>query len=612
MLLRWTVLFFALATVAVAQNSTGTSGIYSGPCQENCCCKVCSAPSNEAYPYGITTEPIQGNPTNPKVSGASCKFPIWSDRSYNDTSGNPVTPPDTLWWESFAVFGDFDRRSAPTTCACCRLSVDTSCSEERPRATRPKQFYVVGGRAVEYRSVSLVFELGVELTTGDYVELRNDTFCGYTHPMYVLRSNQSHLTVAPDAQLQGFTTTTYAIPRLPSDGCYRVCYFHSTLTTPTWYDLGTLTVYNEPNAAVAFQVDPLDVMLEGNSVTITFMGRSLLSVFDDIAELRTAGACGSGGPTTDTTGSNGILEVTEGHEWCKPKVQPGITSLRPLNFITPDKVKWTVTLPAAASYRLCYRLQGTWYQLSTTFAINTANSALVALQALYTATNGATTWTRNTGWAGTDPCAMYGVRCSGTDVVSINLGRNNLEGTLPPAFFRAQYFLTLEYIALDENQISGSVPHEIGALRNLKYLNLGVNQITGALPASLQRTSLQHLYAPMNNLDGSVPVALSDMPLLWTEYNTQMVDATKPVVTPLCPYDPMECSDRGSTDVGVFECGYASITEAECLTRGCCFNPQAPLVFGGTSCFTKRSAFLDTNPVCENSINCKSLAAVVQ
>lgn len=81
-----------------------------------------------------------------------------------------------------------------------------------------------------------------------------------------------------------------------------------------------------------------------------------------------------------------------------------------------------------------------------------------ALVALYDSTNGPG-WTGSTGWLSTNtPCTWRGVSCSSGHVTNIDLA---------------------------DNQLSGSIPPELGNLANLQSLYLSYNQLRGALPRSL-------------------------------------------------------------------------------------------------------------------------------
>jgi Leucine-rich repeat (LRR) protein len=45
--------------------------------------------------------------------------------------------------------------------------------------------------------------------------------------------------------------------------------------------------------------------------------------------------------------------------------------------------------------------------------------------------------------------------------------------------------MKLEYLGLDDNQLSGEIPKEIGKLTNLQYLHLHINQLTGEIPKEI-------------------------------------------------------------------------------------------------------------------------------
>lgn len=581
---------------------------YVGKCQETCCCRVCGSPTNDAFPYGLTTASITTNPPNPRVRGSSCHFSIWSDQQYNDSNGHPVTVPDTVFWTNYNVFLDYNKHIAPISCDCCKYSgVDTSCKEIIPAATQPTYFYLTGGKAQEYGSASLVFMNGVQLNSTDYVELRNDTLCGYLSPHPVLRATNV-------TAFNNSLNTRWNITRLPSRGCYKVCYFASSLTTPQWYDLGTLTVYAKPQVALSFKMGLKDAVLAGNTATMTFFGKSILSVFDDIAELRTSGSCGVGVPAISTaSGSDGILDVVGGSEWCKPAVKAATTTHRPLNYIAikysdcgvnnrvyQSQTQWAMTFPVTAidrTYTVCYKTANTWYNTGTIF-VPGQQPAATALKQLYTATNGAY-WKRNSGWSGSNACLFHGVRCDTSgNVISLYLGRNNLTGQIPWTMFNAPYFQTMTHVALDMNNLQGTVPKQFGALRKLKFLDLGYNNLTGSIPASLDYTSLYIVYLGNNALSGYLPVSIDTVGLSWSSYGNNVSDSPPDPVAPGCPTDITECSQKGSTDYGTLSCGFDGITKAACLAYGCCFNAQAPLSFGGTACFTRRRLTFKKYPPC--------------
>jgi len=135
-----------------------------------------------------------------------------------------------------------------------------------------------------------------------------------------------------------------------------------------------------------------------------------------------------------------------------------------------------------------------------------------ALIALYNSTDG-DNWTRNTGWLG-DPgteCAWYQVWCNsaGTSVVKLNLDSNQLSGSIPTELGNLS---NLDYLYLSSNQLSGSIPTELGNLSNLDYLYLGSNQLSGSIPTELGNLSyLDRLYLDSNQLRGSIPTELGNL-----------------------------------------------------------------------------------------------------
>lgn len=140
-----------------------------------------------------------------------------------------------------------------------------------------------------------------------------------------------------------------------------------------------------------------------------------------------------------------------------------------------------------------------------------------ALLALYSSTNG-TGWTNADGWngaAGTE-CGWYGVTCDSgeTTVVEILLAANNLTGTLPAELGN---LTNLEGLSFLTNQITGSIPAEIGGLAGLLVLDIGANQLSGSIPAALgDLSSLEELYLDSNQLTGSIPAELGGLTNLLT------------------------------------------------------------------------------------------------
>jgi len=143
-----------------------------------------------------------------------------------------------------------------------------------------------------------------------------------------------------------------------------------------------------------------------------------------------------------------------------------------------------------------------------------------ALRALYLSTDG-DNWTNNTGWptaadfnansspqGGTDISGWYGVECNGAERVTElnNLWGNNLSGTLPSELGGLS-FLTILF--LQNNNLSGIIPPELGNLTNLEFLRLNVNNLSGPIPPELETLNqLTELQLNDNNLSGIIPSEL--------------------------------------------------------------------------------------------------------
>ena len=127
-----------------------------------------------------------------------------------------------------------------------------------------------------------------------------------------------------------------------------------------------------------------------------------------------------------------------------------------------------------------------------------------ALIAFYNATDGPN-WTNNTNWLSDEVIEeWYGVATDNNLYVSgLSLHQNNLTGTIPPEIGQLQELRSLH---LPVNRLTGSIPPEIGQLSNLSYLSFFGNELTGEIPPELlQLHSLQSLHLGSNELTGEIP-----------------------------------------------------------------------------------------------------------
>jgi hypothetical protein len=134
----------------------------------------------------------------------------------------------------------------------------------------------------------------------------------------------------------------------------------------------------------------------------------------------------------------------------------------------------------------------------------------LALVALYDSTDGPN-WTNHSGWLeGTSqPCDWDNVGCWDGSVTNLELNANNLSGSIPPELGALS---NLGYLGLGDNQLSGPIPPQLGNLSNLWGIHLYNNQLSGPIPAELGNLSnLEGLQAIGNQLSGSIPAELGNL-----------------------------------------------------------------------------------------------------
>ena len=133
-----------------------------------------------------------------------------------------------------------------------------------------------------------------------------------------------------------------------------------------------------------------------------------------------------------------------------------------------------------------------------------------ALVALYNAADGPN-WSNNTNWLSDEPSGeWHGV---GTDLIGrvlrLFLDDHQLSGEIPAELGN---LANLETLGLSGNQLSGEIPPELGNLANLERLWLSGNQLSGEIPAELSNLSnLEFLDLRSNQLSGEIPPELGNL-----------------------------------------------------------------------------------------------------
>ncbi|PHU01668.1 putative leucine-rich repeat receptor-like protein kinase [Capsicum chinense] len=104
-----------------------------------------------------------------------------------------------------------------------------------------------------------------------------------------------------------------------------------------------------------------------------------------------------------------------------------------------------------------------------------------------------------------DACSdLYGVSC-----INGRVNRNNLSGTIPPEIGN---FTNLIYLDLSINQISGKIPPQIGSLARLHTLYIFDNNLNGSILEEIgYLSSLTGLALSTNSLNGSIPASLGNL-----------------------------------------------------------------------------------------------------
>ena len=174
----------------------------------------------------------------------------------------------------------------------------------------------------------------------------------------------------------------------------------------------------------------------------------------------------------------------------------------------------------------------------TATPVRSVQTDRAALVALYNATNGAN-WDDNDNWLSAKPLGEWeGVTTNAQGrVTRLHLGYNEMTGTIPSELGNLSELthLGLHYnnltgtipselgnlsklwwLLLEGNNLTGSIPSELGNLSKLVYLRLEENSLTGAIPSELGNLSkLVYLRLENNNLTGAIPSELGKLSNLW-------------------------------------------------------------------------------------------------
>ena len=117
-----------------------------------------------------------------------------------------------------------------------------------------------------------------------------------------------------------------------------------------------------------------------------------------------------------------------------------------------------------------------------------------------------------------------------TNLTYLTLYNNDLTGSIPPEIGN---LTNLTELWLSRNELTGSIPPEIGNLTNLTSLWLGSTQLTGEIPVEIGNlTNLEILDLGGNQLTGSIPPEIGNLTNLseLLLYNNQLTGTIPPEI----------------------------------------------------------------------------------
>jgi len=104
---------------------------------------------------------------------------------------------------------------------------------------------------------------------------------------------------------------------------------------------------------------------------------------------------------------------------------------------------------------------------------------------------------------------LWGEGYSVLNTTDFDISNNQLTGSIPPEIGN---LTNLTFLDLGNNQLTGEIPSEMGNLTNLTFLDLGNNQLTGEIPSEIGNlTSLIQLDLHQNELTGSIPPEIGNL-----------------------------------------------------------------------------------------------------
>jgi hypothetical protein len=148
---------------------------------------------------------------------------------------------------------------------------------------------------------------------------------------------------------------------------------------------------------------------------------------------------------------------------------------------------------------------------------------------------------------------LWGVDYSIENTTELDLSYNELTGSIPSEIGN---LINLTSLGLYDNQFSGSIPPEVGNLTYLSRLRVDNNELIGSIPPEIYSlTNLDILRLNDNLLTGTIPESICDLNINWMDDYSFRISNNQ-----LCPPYP-SCVEEYVGEQDTTNCGQVSIID---------------------------------------------------